>query len=315
METTIKPGRYLLAALAIFLLSNCHKEPGNLNKSPNVDSSIVNAMYPKVQSFYDAGASSTVYKSIITYDKDNHIQEMARDSTLLITVKGSTVNVITNTYTYKDKYTYYLNYQYIMSYVFSFDGLGDPNSTIYNKCPLKMESSFYENNVAAGTTQSRPATVEYLSGNKEGYPLQEMSSDGDGYNYNYTYDDNGNLKQITFITLSGPRSSQVYGRVNVISLDNKPSPFSAVKGYWIASFPQGYNWDYALAFCKNNPLQMTHETYNSEKGRFMVTEKDDFLYTYNDQGYPTQVSIDISYYSNVDGSLYQRGVRVYNYTY
>ncbi|MDR3697871.1 hypothetical protein [Mucilaginibacter sp.] len=305
MKTSIKSTVYLLATCSILLLGNCKKNLGSLKPPPTVDSAIVNAMYP---------ASVTTYpgETKYEYDKDNHLVNYSRDSTVIVNIGANQVDQNVNEYTTNSNGQSVLYHVSTTSFVYNMVGQPNTSVNIYNTAPTQVTYTYFDKDIKSGITQSRPGGQLQFENNKDGLPVKEISSDGGGYNYDFTYDSNGNMQKVEFVHLSGPRAGAVYGRVTITSLDDKHSPFSAVKGYWVASFPQSYQSDYALAFCKNNPKQIISESYDTTKGAFVVYQQDDFSYVYNDKGYPTQIIINTTYYN---ATTTQGVVTTYNYTY
>ena len=95
-------------------------------------------------------------------------------------------------------------------------------------------------------------------------------------------------------------------------VDDHPSPFSAVKGYNVISYPQQFVSDYALAFCKNNPIQIIYKQFDYDKGDLETTEQDDFTYTYNDQGYPATIAVKVTSFATSGTTAITKN---YTYTY
>jgi hypothetical protein len=110
----------------------------------------------------------------------------------------------------------------------------------------------------------------------------------------YTYDDKKNLKQIEFFQSTEP--SRPFNRLKVTGVDDKPSTFSAVRGYQWLSYPQAYAVDYSFAFCVNNPTQIVIESYDRASNSYKVYEQNDFTYAYDADGYPTTMNVSITYY-------------------
>jgi hypothetical protein len=299
MKKKIISRNYFIAACMLLLLSNC-KKVGDIKQPPPVDNVIVDAMYPVIQSYFD-GTQSYVFK--YEYDKDNHLTNYSRGNTLICNIGTNQVDLTFN------QYAQALVHVSTTSYVYTLAGLPNTAVNIYNTAPTQVSYTYYEKDVTNGTTTSRPGGVAQFFNNKDGLPYKMLL--GTDWNYNLTYDGNKNLTSVEFVRLSGPRTNLVSDRWSFTSFDNKHSPFSAVKGYWAISFPQGYTWDYALAFCKNNPKQITTERYDDTKKAFVPYQVDDYSYVYNDKGYPTQITISTTYYSGAT-THYSRN---YSYTY
>lgn len=305
MKRFIKTTIYLFAACTVFLLSNC-KKVSDIPQPPLVDSNIVNAMYPAVQSFYDGSQSAypTVYS--YQYDKDNQLIKYGQDNLYTREISANAVAEST--------YDLGLDIVATMNYAFSMVGQTNTAVNIYTASPNQVGMTLISKNLKTGVTWSEPAVFWQFEYNNKGQLLREITSGDRGVNYDFSYDDNGNFKEIDDVKLTGPRAGAVYSKLKVISLDNKPSPFSHVKGYWAALWPQGHAEDFAGAFCKNNPIQMTNERYDPTKNAFVMDEKDDFTYMYNDKGYPTQITVNTTYY-NAIATTTTHYTRTYNYTY
>ncbi|GAA4325803.1 hypothetical protein GCM10023149_28370 [Mucilaginibacter gynuensis] len=267
-------------------------------------------MYPISRAYYDG---NTGYPVIFKYeyDKDNHIKKFGRDSDV---VRNIGTNQVDETISYFDQSpsgNIDLAKISTTSYLFTLVGVPNTSVNFFNSAPTQVSWTYFDKNVKTGVTQSRPGGLWQFLNNKNGLPVKAITSDGGGRNYNYTYYENGNLKLIEFVDLSGPRAGALYYRLTFTTLDDKPSPFSSVKGYWPATYPQAYPWDFAWAFCKNNPIQINGERYDLNKGMFVPDEKDDFVYEYNDKGYPTKVTVFTTYYRAVTTNF----TKTYNYTY
>ncbi|WP_157278669.1 hypothetical protein [Olivibacter sitiensis] len=128
---------------------------------------------------------------------------------------------------------------------------------------------------------------------------------------NYAYDNNENLKTIAW-SQKGVDSFIPYSRLTVTSLDDKPSPFSAVKGYQFAAFPMAYAPEYGLAFCKNNPLEIVEEVVDPATKQWTLYARTTFAYEYNDNGYPTKIAAATTYHTTAGASTFYK---TYVYTY
>lgn len=299
MRKKTLPGTYFIAACLLLLLSNC-KKVSDIKQPPPVDGAIVAAMYPVTQSYLDVGGA---YNFKYEYDKNNQLTNISRGNTLLWNIGTNQVDLISN------QYAQTLVHVSTTSYVYTLAGLPNTAVNIYNSAPTQVTYTYYEKDVTSGTTTSRPGGVVQFFTNKDGLPYKMLL--GSDWNYNLTYDGNKNLTKVEFVPLSGPRNNIVSDRWTFTSFDSKHSPFSAVKGYWTISFPQGYTWDYALAFCKNNPKQIAYDRYDVDKKAFVPYQLDDYSYEYNDKGYPTRINISTTYYGNTT-THYSRG---YTYAY
>jgi YD repeat-containing protein len=253
---------------------------------------------------------SATYTYNYEYDKENHLTKYYRDNIISYNIGTNQVDQVVTDYIFYQGATVPFS---TSGYSFVYTLVGQPNTSVnlYTTAPTQVTYTYYYKNDISGETTSKPGGQLQFYNNKDGLPTKIITSDGGGKNTNLTYDDNGNLKLIEFVNLSGPRVGAVYGRLTVKSLDDKSSPFSGVKGYPTISYPQGYPQDYALAYCKNNPKQIISESYDVSKNAFVVYQQDDFTYTYNDKGYPTQIVVNTTYINAVT----THNTRTYNYTY
>lgn len=305
MKKIIKTLVYALAGCTILLLSNCQKK--NINPKPisPVDSNQVQVMYPLSQSKND-GTNTYVYK--YEYDKDNNLVKYARtDNVVTCNVGTSQVDLNVNEYnSFKE-----LVHVSTTSFLYNLVGLPDKPVNIYKTAPTQVTYTYIDKDVASGVSKTKPGGLWQFENNKDGLPLKSITADGGGFNYNYRYDNKGNLATAEFVRLSGVRVGEMYQRVTFTGFDDKPSPFSAIRYYWVASYPQGYTPEFALAYCKNNPKQIVTEIYDQVKNALVKYQQDDLAYVYNDKGYPTQITINTSYFTGLNTHY----VTTYNYSY
>jgi hypothetical protein len=310
MKTFIRSAAWLLALCVTLFLTNCQKKVTDLKPPPPVDSAIVNAMYPATRAYYDGNtAYPTIFK--YEYDKNNHLTKYGRDSSDMRFIGTNQVDETLYYYDQAPSGKIDLASVSVISYLFTLVGTPNTSVNFNNTAPTQVTYSYFDKNVKTGVTQSRPGGEWQFLNNKAGLPVKAITSDGGGRNYNFNYYSDGNLKTIEFVDLSGPRAGALYYRLTFTTLDDKPSPFSNIKNYWAISYPQAYPWDFALAYCKNNPVQVNGERYDINKGAFVPDEKDDFRYEYNDKGYPTKITVFITYYRATTTNF----SRTYNYTY
>ncbi|SDH18608.1 hypothetical protein [Mucilaginibacter gossypii] len=305
MKKIIKTLVYALAGCTILSLSNCQKK--NINPKPvsPVDSNHVQVMYPLSQSKND-GTNTYVYK--YAYDKDNNLVKYARtDNVVTCNVGTSQVDLNVNEYnSFKE-----LVHVSTTSFLYNLVGLPDKPVNIYKTAPTQVTYTYIDKDVASGVSKTKPGGLWQFENNKDGLPLKSITADGGGFNYNYRYDNKGNLATAEFVRLSGVRVGEMYQRVTFTGFDDKPSPFSAIRYYWVASYPQGYTPEFALAYCKNNPKQIVTEIYDQLKNALVKYQQDDLTYVYNDKGYPTQITINTSYFTGLNTHY----VTTYNYSY
>lgn len=302
MKKINKSGVFVIAASIVLSLSNC-KKVKDIEQPPLLNPDIVNAMYPVAQS-YSEGSQSYLYK--YEYDKDNHLFKYSRGNVVSWNISSNQVDVTVNEYSSS---TQELVHMSTTSYVYVMAGLPNTSVNFYETAPTFMSYSSTDKDLILGTVKSRPGGTVQFFNNKDGLPVKVADSPDHGSTY--TYDDKKNLVKIEFVRTSGTRANPIDTRVTFLSFDDKPSPFSSVKGYWPISFPQAYNWHYALAFCKNNPKQSITEVFDESKNAFVKIEVNDYTYTYNDKGYPTDIGINTTYY----GGVITHNFGNYHYTY
>jgi hypothetical protein len=284
---------YLFSAFAIISFSSCSKSGTSPTKQTGTTTAT--AMYPASYSLSQGGSTVTFQFS---YDGNNNITKYTNGGsnetdvdlhTVVRTVSSGT-DVFITTYAYA--------------------GASNAPVDIYTTIPTTLSISLYHKDLQSGGSTTSPNGAWLFTGG--GNTLtQEATSDQGGKNLNFAYDANGNLKTVSFVSLSGAQAGIPYSILTVTSLDNKPSPFSAVKGYNIISYPQAYLAEYALAFCKNNPTQMVLSQYDVSTKTYIPVEQDDFTYLYNDKGYPTSITVNISY----PGPPETHFTETYTYTY
>jgi hypothetical protein len=302
MKKINKSGVFVIAAYIVLSLSNC-KKVKDIEQPPLLNPDIVNAMYPVVQS-YSEGSQSYLFN--YEYDKDNHLVKYSRGNVVDWNISPNQVDVTTNQYSSSSQQLVHTS---TTSYVYTLAGIPNTSVNLYESAPTLMTYSAVDKYLTTGTTNSSaPRTVQFAN-NKDGLPVKVADSPDHGSTY--TYDDKKNLVKIEFVRTSGARANPIYVRLTFSSFDDKPSPFSSVKGYWPISFPQAYNWHYALALCKNNPKQSVTEVFDESKNAFVTSEINDYTYTYNDKGYPTDISINTTYYGGV--TTHNLGFYHYNY--
>jgi hypothetical protein len=273
---------YLFAALALINFSGCKK--GGTSPSKQKGSTTTTAMYPVSVTSLATGGVETTWT--YTYDSNNNMTKYGLDGTYEVTIDAhnvvqsslsSTLDVI-NTYAYT--------------------GGSNTAVDIYTNVPAQMSVSTTQKNVTAGTSSSYKGFLWLFQGGKDNTITQMGTADNGGLTINFSYDANDNLKTVTWTSLSGAQAGIAYASLTVTSLDDHPSPFSAVAGYNVIAYTQSmYPAEYALAYCKNNPVQMVYKQLDGN-GNLATSEQDDFTYTYNTQGYPSNVTVKVSYPNN-----------------
>lgn len=306
MKTFIKPLVYVIGICTTLLLSNCQKKDTGPKPIPPVDSTKVQAMYPATQTKSNGGVAYT-YK--YEYDKGNNLVKYSRtDNVVTYNISSSQVDIHVNEYASSNQALIHTS---TTSFVYNLAGLPDSPVNIYTTAPTQVTWTYFDKDEPNGPVKSRPGDLWQFLNNQDGLPVNAITADGGGFRYDYTYNDKGNLAYAGFVRLSGIRVGEMYERISFTSFDDKHSPFSAIKAYWEASYPQGATWEYALAYCKNNPKQILTEIYDVTKNGFVKYQQDDLTYVYNDKGYPMQITINTTYF-NATSTHY---TTTYNYTY
>lgn len=238
-------------------------------------------MYPASLAISNNSGSSQTYQ--YTYNSDNNLTKYGTPGSYEIAVDPHTVTQSSFTSASDVINTY------------AYSGPSNSPVDIYTNTPAQMSISTVSKNVSTGTSTTTPGKSWAFRGNSN--TITQMSTaDQGGETIDFTYDANANLKTITWTNLSGQQAGIPFASLTVTAVDNKPSPFSAVKAYNVISYPQYYAPDFAFGFCKNNPSQMVYKQFDDSKGDLEPTEQDDFTYTYNAQGYPTAIAIKITYF-------------------
>jgi hypothetical protein len=292
---------YFFGLTLVAFISACGKPN---NTPPKQPTSGTDTLRPVSVSYYDGGNSA--YPTVMTYkyDKANHLIQYGVGDVLVYAVgphgvvetdfDSSTSNIFTT------------------SYLYSLTSIQtDAPVDIYNAAPNQVKIGLTVKNTISGTTTSEDIGLWQFETTKEGLPLKEITSDNGGRNFNFAYDASGNLSTVSFVNLSGTRAGAVYSVLKMGTMDDKHSPFSGVQGYPVISYPQQFDEDYALAFCKNNPKQIVVTSYDYDTNALKLYETDDFVYTYNDKGYPTTIVETMTYASGSPNVF----TRTYNYTY
>lgn len=296
MRCFFQAGFLSFIAGLIISIAGCSK-----NKTPGGGNNAIAAQYPALISYAETGSQpiATTYE----YNGKNELVKFGRAGILSTEVTSAGINVVNSG-------TASL-YIVTTSYTFSLAS-GSPGSVnIYEGAPTQVSvDEFYK--YADGSTQSKHVDNYYFECSPDGYKLKEIVNSGLGQNFNYTYDADKNLQQVDFVYLSGPRANAVYARLRITSLDKNPSPFVAVKGYKWAGYANGGDLvDYGFKFCHNNPIQIIHENFDASTNSFKMDEQDDFTYEYNEDGYPTRITLQKTYF----GSSITTSSRVYTITY
>jgi hypothetical protein len=275
------------------VLSGCGKSGTSPSKPKG---GTTTAMYPATSTFVQTGGTPITYQ--YKYDSDNNLTYFGSAGEYEVAVTAHTVAVS----------TFSSAYNFVTTY--SYTGASNAPVDIYTDIPAQMSISMYSKDNNAGTSMTNPGKLWAFEGSKSAI-TKMFTSDAGGENIDFTYDANNNFKTISFTNLSGVQADIVVASMTVTGVDNHPSPYSAVKGYNTISYPQEFISDYAQAFCKNNPTQIIYRHFDYNKNDLEISEQDDFTYTYNDQGYPTTITVKVTYIGTQQSSI----TKTYTYTY
>ncbi len=279
-----------ITAVAV-LLSACKKNGGS-GTPGNSD-----LMYPATLAF----DNNTGYpeKSTFKYDDKRHMTYVGNDARFTsIGSNGSALVVITG----KDTL--------VASYLFDGD--------IYAGNNIGTVVMNYLNKYASGSHVQGPNYTFYFTYSNASHTALG-SYNGGSFTQYFTYDDKGNLTFSKFVTnaAGSPNSTSYdpggleYDRITFKGYDDKPSPYSAVAGYRYIAYPWSYPWQMYLALSQHNPTQIIEESLNTNTMKWSVYTQSDISYSYNDQGYPTEVIVKVS----SPGTAYQPYYQRYYFTY
>jgi hypothetical protein len=270
---------YLFATLAFIAFGSCKKS----GTSPSKKNGSTVSMHPVSSTFIQTGSVLGTYT--YTYDSNNNFTKMVNGTnTYEIDVDPHTVTQTSIT----------SETDVINTYAYS-AGSNLPVD-IYTTIPGQLSISTTSKDNLSGKSTSYKGYLWDMAAGKDNTVASMATSDNGGQTIDFTYDANDNLKTIAWTALSGPQAGKVASTLTVTALDDKHSPFSAVAGYNVFSYTEAmYPSDYALAFCKNNPIQMIYRQFDYDTAQLDINEQDDFTYTYNAQGYPTSVTVKVTY--------------------
>lgn len=289
----------ILFALGVTLvLPACKKDTGG--GGGNGGGNGADALYPATVSFYQGSNGAYPSVSMFKYDDKHHLTYMG-NSSRYTTVSGNGVLLTV---------------------------IGAPDTTlavsnfsgdIYTGNGVTLVKFNYVNKSPSGSTTSAVNTYLLGVGGAPDYKLNNYS--GGTYTHFFTYDDKGNIVSSKIVTnaVGSPNSTSYdpggleYDRLTYKGYDDKPSPYSAMPGYRFIAYPWSYPQDFTFAFSKHNPSQIIEESLNTNTMKWAVYSQTDFTYTYNDQGYPSQVKITVSYPQSPAGQ--NTFYSTYNFTY
>lgn len=255
-------------------------------------------MQPVSVSFYEGNNAGYPETWDYTYNNDNLLVKYGKENNWLkeIGVHGVTLTTYGSFAIYSTDYAYSIANQL------------DTAVNIYAQSPSKLTITLNYKNLNTNSVTQTPQGYYIMTANAR-QQLLDMDFSG-GTAFKYAYDDKGNLSTVNFYQ-SGISGAGPYGRLTVNAVDDKPSPFSAVKGYNFIAWPVAYPDQYALAYCKNNPLKITEEDA-VPGGGWKVYRITSFAYVYNEQGYPTKVTVTTE---NPGAAVPTTYYKTYNYTY
>lgn len=158
-----------------------------------------------------------------------------------------------------------------------------PSSNIFNYPPLLG----YQSLTLDGVTQINYQTFvfSYDAKSRLSKVSQRTEYILNDYEYDLTilYNDDDNVRGLQYETATGPVGM---AGINVEKYDDKPSPYSGIKGF--AFLMTHYTWNnfdpgpIFAALSKNNPLDFTTATYEGGPPQY----KRKMEYSYNEKGYP-----------------------------
>lgn len=284
------------ALLMVLALSSCGK-----NNSPGGGTANPTVLRPATMKSYDGTIGTLAPVCTYEYDKDNLLIKFGEESTNFrnVSPRRSQLKL------------FYQDVEATTNYEF---GYATDRSSIYElqnqPTVVSVQTSIY-NKTFNQTT--KPDVYEWrFTYNADFLVVKDVTPLGTGTTVDYTYDDKKNLTKIAFSSIVAGLW-RVHTRTTITGYDDKHSPFSAVKAYRLASFPQNYNDQFAQAFCIHNPTQMKSERYSTTRNIYYLAEQTDFDYTYNAQGYPTKIVVKTTYFPETGpgGS----GMKIYEFTY
>lgn len=293
IRTAVLSAAVLMSGIAF---TGCKKNTGSSNPQPGA----ADKLYPATLAFYN----NTQYpeNSVFKYDGDHNLTYTgnanryynidAGHSQLIVIQRGDTMY---NTY--------------------SFD------RNIYTEKGIVNATNLVKWRYAGGLPPYQSAESKYLFMPAVGTDGQVGHANLGKLSQNITYDNNGNVASVTHVTNAwgSPNSTQydpgglVLSKITYKGYDDKPSPYSSIAGYSYISVLWVYPQHFYFSLSKHNPTQIIEESLDTNTMKYSIYSKSDFTYTYNEQGYPTQVKIKIVYPSS--GTPDQEFYLTYDFTY
>ncbi|SEN30223.1 hypothetical protein SAMN05216436_11462 [bacterium A37T11] len=294
MKNFIKTIFYFFIASTVLMLSNCQDDDGDDSTPPTP----IKVMYPITQTRLQQNGGTSVQK--FDYDEKNHLIQYSTGETSVRNITAHQVQNITNEYDYKysgNQSYKYLKMQYITTYSFTLADRtsGSGSVDIYNGMPTKVDTYDVFNYVYLNTSESKVGfSAIFLNNTLNGKPKSENVSGGNSAFF--TYNDSLNLKKIEVLEHTG-----IVGRRTIYqTYDDKFSPFVNVAGIWAATYNQ---FDNHLALSANNPIDVVTEDWDKSKSAFKIYSRQHFDYEYNEYGYPTKITENLTYYVGAGSSF------------
>jgi hypothetical protein len=295
MTNFIRPLLILLTISTVCFATGCKKNSPSPGGGGNVPADVLR---PATMKVYEGniGTLAPVFK--FEYDKDSLLVRFGEQGVNMRQILQGGVQ-------FK---LFYGDYE--ATTLYAYFGPGNSPLNFYDVKDQPRAVSIQQTIYNARLNQTtRPAIIEWNFAYNPNFQVSvEKTAASNGIQVNYSYDDKKNLAKMEFQSLL-----QVYNRTTVTGYDDKPSPFSAVKGYRWLSYPQTYNDQYVQAFSANNPAKMVTELWSTTKNAFHVAETTNFNYTYNEKGYPVKIVVSTSY--TPETGQPGGGVKTYEFTY
>jgi len=290
MKRSVFSNASLVLLASSLLFAGCHKNntPGG-NGNPTL-----NVMYPTQLIYSESGNNNYPFTWTYEYDADNNLVKYGKEGFTLRQISSPGVTATT------------WNGNTATTFGYTFRYYDNPNGAIsfYSGLPpTEVNVDVFVKNLETGVVNSDHYNTFQFTNYSNGFLQSELAF---GRNYNYNYDEDENLKEIDYVENGHP-----YSRIRVVSHDDNPSPFVAIKGYRYASYPQVYVPEICAAFLHNNPIHVVVEDLDPDTNQWKLYEEDDFTYTYNEEGYPTTIQLTITYHT----ATITHFTKTFNYTY
>lgn len=257
-------------------------------------------LYPATLSFYEGNNSAYPSRSTFKYDDQHRLTYMGNNERYSNIASAGVEQVILNA---RDTL--------IITNLFT--------GNIYTGQGVTDIRTNYMWKYSTGNSLTGPVSTYYFISSAS--TKQLASYNGGTYSQHFVYDQEGNLTSSKFVTNSRGLPGQSsfdpggleYSRLTYTGYDTKPSPYSAVAGYQYIAYQWSYPQHFYFAMSKHNPTQIIEESLNTTTMRWSVYAQVDLTYTYNEQGYPSQVKIKTVYPSTATPA--QAFYQTYDFTY